>query len=282
MITPFNDEGDVDYMAVVKVIDHIISGGIDYIVVMGTTAETATLSDDERSKLVTKIIKTVKNRVPLVIGIGGNNTAKLVSEIKQTDLSEFKAILSVCPYYTLPSQEGIYQHYKNIALASSIPVILYNVPSRSGVSIDNETTVKLASDFSNIIGIKDATGDLESVVSLLEIVPKDFHVISGDDALALPVVMSGGSGVISVIGGGLPSQVSKMIRLGLQGKFDDALKYHNQMLEIVNLIFKEGNPSGIKVLSKHIGLCKNNLRLPLVPTTSALCESIKKIYTQIP
>ena len=281
MITPFNKEGEVDYDAVVKVVDHIISGGIDYIVVMGTTAETATLFEEERSKVVSLIVETTSNRVPLVLGIGGNNTASVVSKIKLTDLSSFKAILSVCPYYTKPSQEGIYQHYKNIANASSIPLILYNVPSRSGVSIENETTVRLANDFSNIIGTKDASGDLESVLELLGNVPDGFHVISGDDLLALPIVLAGGSGVISVIGGGLPTQVSQMIHLGLEDKIDQASEYHNQMLEMIDLIFKEGNPTGIKNLSEHIGLCESNVRLPLVAATDELSSSILSAYRQI-
>ena len=281
MITPFNKEGEVDYDAVVKVVDHIISGGIDYIVVMGTTAETATLFEEERSKVVSLIVETTNNRVPLVLGIGGNNTALVVSKIKLTDLSSFKAILSVCPYYTKPSQEGIYQHYKNIANASSIPLILYNVPSRSGVSIENETTVRLANDFSNIIGTKDASGDLESVLELLGTVPDGFHVISGDDLLALPIVLAGGSGVISVIGGGLPTQVSQMIHLGLEDKIDQASEYHNQMLEMIDLIFKEGNPTGIKNLSEHIGLCESNVRLPLVAATDELSSSILSAYRQI-
>ena len=281
MITPFNKEGEVDYDAVVKVVDHIISGDIDYIVVMGTTAETATLFEEERSKVVSLIVETTNNRVPLVLGIGGNNTASVVSKIKLTDLSSFKAILSVCPYYTKPSQEGIYQHYKNIANASSIPLILYNVPSRSGVSIENETTVRLANDFSNIIGTKDASGDLESVFELLGTVPDGFHVISGDDLLALPIVLAGGSGVISVIGGGLPTQVSQMIHLGLEDKIDQASEYHNQMLEMIDLIFKEGNPTGIKNLSEHIGLCESNVRLPLVAATKELSSSILSAYRQI-
>lgn len=281
MITPFNKEGEVDYDAVVKVVDHIISGGIDFIVVMGTTAETATLFEEERSKVVSLIVETTNNRVPLVLGIGGNNTASVVSKIKLTDLSSFKAILSVCPYYTKPSQEGIYQHYKNIANASSIPLILYNVPSRSGVSIENETTVRLANDFSNIIGTKDASGDLESVLELLGTVPDGFHVISGDDLLALPIVLAGGSGVISVIGGGLPTQVSQMIHLGLEDKIDQASEYHNQMLEMIDLIFKEGNPTGIKNLSEHIGLCESNVRLPLVAATDELSSSILSAYRQI-
>lgn len=276
MITPFDEEGRVDYPAVKGVVDHIISGGIDYIVLMGTTAETATLTSEERAKVVALIVEVVADRVPLVLGIGGNNTQVVVDTIKQTDLTAFKALMSVCPYYTRPSQEGIYQHFKHIATAAPIPVILYNVPARTGVSISNETTVRLATDCANIIAIKDATGDLESVIALLDLVPDGFHVISGDDALALPVVLSGGSGVISVIGGALPNQVSKMIRLALENRIDEATVYHNQLLEMIDLIFREGNPAGVKNLSKHLGLCTGNVRLPLVPASEPLSVAISE------
>jgi 4-hydroxy-tetrahydrodipicolinate synthase len=276
MITPFDEEGRVDYHAVKRVVDHIISGGIDYIVLMGTTAETATLTSEERAKVVALIVEVVADRVPLVLGIGGNNTQVVVDTIKQTDLTAFKTLMSVCPYYTRPSQEGIYQHFKHIATAAPIPVILYNVPARTGVSISNETTVRLATDCANIIAIKDATGDLESVIALLDLVPDGFHVISGDDALALPVVLSGGSGVISVIGGALPNQVSKMIRLALENRIDEATVYHNQLLEMIDLIFREGNPAGVKNLSKHLGLCTGNVRLPLVPASEPLSVAISE------
>jgi len=276
MITPFDEEGRVDYHAVKRVVDHIISGGIDYIVLMGTTAETATLTSEERTKVVALIVEVVADRVPLVLGIGGNNTQVVVDTIKQTDLTAFKALMSVCPYYTRPSQEGIYQHFKHIATATPIPVILYNVPARTGVSISNETTVRLATDCANIIAIKDATGDLESVITLLDLVPDGFHVISGDDALALPVVLSGGSGVISVIGGALPNQVSKMIRFALEDRIDEATVYHNQLLEMIDLIFREGNPAGVKNLSKHLGLCTGNVRLPLVPASEPLSVAISE------
>jgi 4-hydroxy-tetrahydrodipicolinate synthase len=276
MITPFDEEGRVDYHAVKRVVDHIISGGIDYIVLMGTTAETATLTSEERAKVVALIVEVVADRVHLVLGIGGNNTQVVVDTIKQTDLTAFKALMSVCPYYTRPSQEGIYQHFKHIATAAPIPVILYNVPARTGVSISNETTVRLATDCANIIAIKDATGDLESVIALLDLVPDGFHVISGDDALALPVVLSGGSGVISVIGGALPNQVSKMIRLALENRIDEATVYHNQLLEMIDLIFREGNPAGVKNLSKHLGLCTGNVRLPLVPASEPLSVAISE------
>ena len=276
MITPFDEEGRVDYPAVKGVVDHIISGGIDYIVLMGTTAETATLTSEERAKVVALIVEVVADRVPLILGIGGNNTQVVVDTIKQTDLTAFKALMSVCPYYTRPSQEGIYQHFKHIATATPISVILYNVPARTGVSISNETTVRLATDCANIIAIKDATGDLESVIALLDLVPDGFHVISGDDALALPVVLSGGSGVISVIGGALPNQVSKMIRFALEDRIDEATVYHNQLLEMIDLIFREGNPAGVKNLSKHLGLCTGNVRLPLVPASEPLSVAISE------
>lgn len=274
MITPFKEDGEVDFEAVADVFEHIVKGGIDYVVVMGTTAETATLSDQERDQVVETIIETNKNRIPLVLGIGGNNTAAVVSSIKNTNLTAFEAVLSVCPYYTRPSQEGIYQHFKHIAEASPKPIILYNVPPRTGVSISNETTVRLAKDFPNIIGTKDATGDLESVISLIDKAPKDFHVISGDDVLALAVVMSGGSGVISVIGGALPYQVSQMIRLALNGEVVAAKVYQSQMMNLMELIFKEGNPSGVKKLSEQLGLCSCKVRLPLIQASDKLSKSI--------
>ena len=274
MITPFKEDGEVDFEAVADVFEYIVKGGIDYVVVMGTTAETATLSDQERDQVVETIIETNKNRIPLVLGIGGNNTAAVVSSIKSTNLLPFEAVLSVCPYYTRPSQEGIYQHFKHIAEASPKPIILYNVPPRTGVSISNETTVRLAKDFPNIIGTKDATGDLESVISLIDKAPKDFHVISGDDVLALAVVMSGGSGVISVIGGALPHQVSQMIRLALNGEVVEAKVYQSQMMNLIELIFKEGNPSGVKKLSEQLGLCSCKVRLPLIQASDKLSQSI--------
>ena len=278
MITPFKEDGEVDLVAVIDVFEYIIKGGIDYVVLMGTTAETATLSDQERTQVVKTIIETNNNRVPLILGIGGNNTAAVVSSIKNTDLTEFEAVLSVCPYYTRPSQEGIYQHFKHIAEASPKPIILYNVPPRTGVSISNDTTIRLVKNFSNIIGIKDATGDLASVISLVKTVPKDFHVISGDDALALPIVLSGGSGVISVIGGALPNQVSQMIRLALEGEVDAAKVYQNQILNLIELIFEEGNPSGIKKLSEYLGLCSSTVRLPLIEASPKLSHSILEAH----
>lgn len=276
MITPLDKNGKIDYPAVGRIVEHIINGGVDYIVVMGTTAETATLSVEERSRVVTRIVETNSNRVPLVLGIGGNNTFSVVETIKQTDLSDFKAILSVCPYYTRPSQEGIYQHFKHIAEVSPIPVVLYNVPARTGVSIANNTTARLANDFPNIIGTKDASGDLESIIALMNEVPENFHVISGDDAMALQVVLAGGSGVISVIGGALPHQVSKMIRLALEGQIDEATHYHKQMLEMIELIFQEGNPTGVKKLSEYLGLCSSVVRLPLMPASDSLSTAIEK------
>jgi 4-hydroxy-tetrahydrodipicolinate synthase len=278
MITPFREDGEVDLEAVVNVFEYIIRGGIDYVVVMGTTAETATLSDQERKQVVETIIKTNNNRVPLVLGIGGNNTTAVVSSVKNTDLTAFEAVLSVCPYYSRPSQEGIYQHFKHIAEASPKPIILYNVPPRTGVSISNETTNRMAKNLSKIVGIKDATGNLESVISLINTAPQGLHVISGDDALALPVVLSGGSGVISVIGGALPNQVSQMIRLALEGKVDAATVYQNQMKSLIELIFEEGNPSGVKKLSEHLGLCSCSVRLPLIEASSKLSHSILEAH----
>ncbi len=281
MITPFDAKGEIDFDAIPKIVEHIIAGGINYLVIMGTTAETATLSSEEKKQVIDIIIEANSQRIPLVLGIGGNNTKAVVSEIKNTNLKPFEVILSVSPYYNRPTQEGIYQHFKQIALSSAKPILLYNVPPRTATAIENETTVRLANDFSNIIGTKEAPGDLESVQNLLKIIPNDFHVISGDDALAVPVILSGGSGVISVIGGALPSHVSKMTSLALNAQKDAALACHEGLASITSLIFKEGNPAGVKALSEQLGLCSNYVRLPLVPTTPNLYQSIGNAYKKL-
>lgn len=281
MITPFNAEGKVDFKAIPRIVEHIIAGQIDYLVIMGTTAETATLSLEEKKQIIDIVIEVNSKRIPLVLGIGGNNTRAVVSEVVNTDLQPFEAILSVCPYYIRPTQEGIYQHFKQIALSSPKPILLYNVPSRTAALIENETTVRLAKDFTNIIGTKDATGDLSSVQNLLKMIPTEFHVISGDDALATSIILSGGSGVISVIGGALPNYISKMTSLALDTKKEEALVYHNKLVDIINLIFEEGNPAGIKALLEQLGLCSNYVRLPLVSTTPKLYQNIDNAYKEL-
>lgn len=275
LITPFKDDKSIDFDALTKLINYQIDKGIDYIVVMGSTGEAATLSSEEKALIRHHFVKVVANRIPLVIGIGGNNTAQVVYEIQQTDLKGYDAILSVSPSYNKPSQEGIYQHYKAISEASPLPIILYNVPSRTGQNMQPTTVMRLAKDYSNIIGIKEAAGTMPQILELIHNKPKDFLVISGDDLLALPLTLAGGAGVISVIAQALPREFSTMIKLGLEGKSKEAFVIHYKVMDSINLIFKEGNPTGIKSLLHEIGFCGKDVRLPLVKATDLLQNKIK-------
>jgi len=275
VITPFKKDRSIDYTALTKIINRLLENGIDYLIVLGSTAEAATLSEVEKEKVRKHFIETVKGRVPLVVGIGGNDTAAVVSEIKTTNLSGFDAILSVSPSYNKPSQEGIYQHFKAIAKESPLPVIMYNVPGRTGKNMEPRIVVRLANDFKNLIGIKEAAGEMPQILELIRKKPKDFLIISGDDMLALPLVLAGGVGVISVIAQGLPKEFSSLIRLGLEGKPNEAFKIHYDIMESIDLIFKEGNPTGIKAMLFEQGYCENVLRLPLVAATESLQGEIK-------
>ena len=270
LVTPFKKDLSVDTHALEQIVEHCIKGGIDYLVVLGTTAETATLSFQEKELVKTTVINANAGRLPLVIGIGGNNTKALVEELQSSDLDDFTAILSVSPYYSKPTQEGIYQHFAAISKASPVPVILYNVPSRTGSNMLPQTTLRIAADCPNVIAIKEACGDMIQIDSLLKEKPAGFMVISGDDFTALPTVLSGGSGVISVLGQGLPNEFSNLIRLGLQGDSKSAYEIHHSILKGMHLIFEEGNPAGIKALFEHLDLCEAHVRLPLVKATTDL------------
>ncbi|MFT7351911.1 MAG: 4-hydroxy-tetrahydrodipicolinate synthase [Flavobacterium sp.] len=274
LVTPFKSDFTVDLDALKKVVNYQIANGIDYLVVLGTTAENATLSREEKELIIETVVKTTDGRLPLVLGVGGNNTAKLVEELKTRDFSAFTAILSVSPYYNKPTQNGIYAHFKEIALASPIPVLLYNVPGRTASNMLPETVLKLAKDFKNIIGIKEAAGDIVQAMNLLQHLPKEFLVISGDDMITLPMVLAGGSGVISVIGQGFPELFSKMVRLGLQHKVKEAYDIHYSLSDSINMIFEEGNPAGIKEIFKTFGLCDNYVRLPLVNVSDDLAKRL--------
>jgi 4-hydroxy-tetrahydrodipicolinate synthase len=247
-----------------------IDGGIEYLVVLGTTAENATLTQEEKELVIATVIEVNAGRLPLVLGVGGNNTSIVVEELRTRDLSEFVAILSVSPYYNKPSQEGIYQHFKAVAQASPIPVILYNVPGRTSSNMLPSTVIRLANDFENIVAIKEAAGDLVQAMQLLKNKPKDFLVISGDDMIALPVVLAGGAGVISVIGQGFPKEFSEMIRLGLNRKVDDAFKLQYLLADCIDMIFEQGNPAGIKEVFRILGITENVVRLPLVTVDESL------------
>jgi 4-hydroxy-tetrahydrodipicolinate synthase len=276
LVTPFNKDFSVDTEALVKIVNFCIDGGVEYLVVMGTTAENATLNSDEKTHVIKTVIKANQGRLPLVLGVGGNNTQELVTELKTKDLSDFEAILSVSPYYNKPTQEGIYQHYKAIATASPIPVILYNVPGRTSSNVLPNTVLRLAKDFKNIVAIKEAAGDMAQALQLLKNKPKDFMVISGDDMIALPIVLAGGSGVISVIGQGFPKEFSEMIRLGLNRKVDDAFQLQYQLMDSIDMIFEQGNPAGIKQVLASFGICENTVRLPLVCADDDLSNRISQ------
>ncbi len=280
IITPFKEDFTVDVEALSNLVEDQIANGIEYIVVLGTTGESATLSLKEKELVKETIIKANNGKLPLVLGIGGNNTAALVEELRSTNLDAYDAVLSVSPYYNKPSQEGIYQHYRALASASPKPIILYNVPGRTASNILPETVHRLASDFKNIIGIKEAAGDIVQAMKLISLVPKEFLVISGDDMITLPMVFAGGHGVISVIGQGLPQAFSDMVRLGLDGKVKEAYKLHYKIAPSIDMIFAEGNPVGIKSLLEAKQLCKPVVRLPLVKASDKLKKEIQAFVAQ--
>lgn len=274
LVTPFKEDKSVDFQALEKIVNYVIDGGVEYLVVLGTTGESVVLSKEEKRQVIDCITRVNNKRLPMVLGIGGNDTAAVVEEVKSTDLSDFDAILSVSPYYNKPSQEGIYQHFKAIAEACSKDIILYNVPGRTASNMAPETVARLARDFDNVIAVKEAAGDLVQAMKMIQLTPDDFFVISGDDMIALPMALAGGAGVISVIGEGLPKEFSEMIRLGLAGNAKDAYKLHYKVADSIDYIFEEGNPVGIKAMFNKLGLCGATVRLPLVKASSKLQEKI--------
>ena len=276
LVTPFNSNGTIDYDGLKKLIDYTIQGGVEYLVSLGTTGETATLDKGERKAIFDFTVDTVAGRVPLVAGIGGNSTRDVSETLKSFDPTGFDAILSVSPYYNKPAQEGIYAHYKAIAEASPLPIILYNVPGRTGSNMTAETTLRLAHDFKNIIGIKEASANFDQFNEIIKSKPKDFMFISGDDPVTLPLIAMGAVGVISVVGNALPKLFSQMVRLCLDGKFADAQILHYRMIEFTKLLFAEGNPAGIKAALKKLGICDDCVRLPLVSSSKTNYESIAK------
>ena len=275
LVTPFKKDFSVDVDALTRIVNYQIDNGIDYLVVLGTTAESATLSADEKQLVIDTIVEANNKRLPLVLGVGGNNTAEVVHELKTKDLSKFVAVLSVSPYYNKPTQEGIYQHFKAVAEASPIPVILYNVPGRTASNMSPATVLRLAKDFKNIVAIKEAAGDIVQAMKLIQGKPDGFLVISGDDMITLPMVLAGGAGVISVIGEGFPKEFSQMVRLGLDRKVDEAYKLHYLLADSIDMIFEQGNPAGIKEVFRVLGLSENTVRLPLVNVDSELAERLE-------
>ena len=281
LVTPFNKDFSVDVAALKKIVNYQIDNGISYLVVLGTTAENATLSQEEKELVIQTVIEANNDRLPLVLGVGGNNTFEVVEELKIRDFSKFTAILSVSPYYNKPTQEGIYQHFKAISEASPISIILYNVPGRTASNMLPATVIRLANDFKNIIAIKEAAGDIVQAMKIIEHKPNDFSVISGDDMIALPMVLAGGSGVISVIGQGFPKEFSNLIQFGLERKVDQAYELQYQLAESIDLIFEQGNPGGIKEVLKSLGLSSNVVRLPLVNVSEDLAKRLDTITKKI-
>ena len=274
LITPFKEDLSIDFDALVALVNFNIENGTDYLVINGTTAESATISSEEKTQIIALIVKTNAKRVPLVLGIGGNNTLEVVKDIKTTDLSNIDGILSVVPYYSKPTQEGFYQHFKAIAAATEKPIILYNVPGRTAKNMDATTTIRLANDFKNIVGVKEAGNNMQQYLELLKNKPSDFLIISGDDDLALGIILAGGAGVISVIGQAYPKEFSTMVNCGLENKNKEGYAIHFKMMAIVDYIFEENNPAGIKTVLQELGICRNEVRLPLVKASSGLHEKI--------
>ena len=277
LVTPFTIEGEVDYKALKRLVEYLIQNGADFLCILATTGETPCLSSDEKNQIKQLVIDVNRGRVPILIGCGGNNTRAVVEELKNTDWTGIDGILSVCPYYNKPSQEGLYQHFKAIAEASPLPVVLYNVPGRTGINMKSETTVRLANDCENIVAIKEASGSLEQVDEIIKNKPERFDVISGDDALTFSMVASGAAGSISVIGNALPREVSRMIRLEFKGEYEVARTIHHRFTELYSLLFVDGNPAGVKALLHEMGFIENVLRLPLVPTRITTLQKMTEI-----
>ena len=281
LVTPFKKDFSVDVEALKAIVNFQIDNGIDYLVVLGTTAESATLSKEEKELVIKTVVEANKGRLPLVLGVGGNNTQEVVAELQSRDFSDFTAVLSVSPYYNKPTQEGIYQHFKAVAEASPVPVILYNVPGRTASNMLPSTVIRLAQDFKNIVAIKEAAGDIVQAMKLIQNAPKGFLVISGDDMITLPMVLAGGAGVISVIGEGFPKQFSEMVHLGLNRKVDEAYQLHYLLADSIDMIFEQGNPAGIKEVFKTLGLAENTVRLPLVNVDENLANRLKDFTNKI-
>jgi len=281
LITPFQEDGSVDYKALTRLVDYLIQNGADFLCILGTTAETPTLTTDEKDKIKKLVIERVNGRIPILLGCGGNNTQAIVDSLKNDDFNGVDAILSVVPFYNKPSQEGIYQHYKAIATSTDLPIVLYNVPGRTGVNMTAETTLRIARDFDNMIAIKEASGNITQMDDIIKNKPANFDVISGDDGITFPLITLGAVGVISVIGNAFPREFSRMTRLALQGDYANALKIHHRFTELFSLLFVDGNPAGVKAMLNAMGFIENRLRLPLVPTRITTFEKMRTILQSL-
>ena len=281
LVTPFLSNFKIDFKSLKSIIENVINNGVDYIVLLGTTGESVSLNKSEKIELIDFVKNQINSRIPLVIGIGGNNTKKVIDEINSIDLSKIDGILSVSPYYNKPSQEGIYQHYKAISESTSLPIIIYNVPSRTGSNINSYTTLKLSRNFKNIVGIKEASGNIEQIMEILKDKPEDFLVISGDDSLTLSITQLGGSGAISVIAQAYPKEFSSMVKFSLENNYKSSIKLHNKLYNFYKPLFDEGNPSGIKALLSLLNFSKNILRLPLVPVSEKTYNKLRNLINSI-
>ena len=281
LVTPFQSDCSIDLNALNRLVEYQIKGGADFLCIMGTTAETPTLTAQEKRMLKRHLVERVAGRVPLLMGCGGNSTAAVVEDLLNEDWTGIDGILSVCPYYNKPSQEGLYQHYKAISQASRLPIVLYNVPGRTGVNMTAETTLRLARDFENIVAIKEASGNITQMDDIIKNKPQDFDVISGDDGITFPLITLGAVGVISVIGNALPHEFSRMVRLALKGEYSSALTIHHKFTELFKLLFVDGNPAGVKAMLSEMGMIENQLRLPLVPTRLTTIQEISTIVREL-
>jgi 4-hydroxy-tetrahydrodipicolinate synthase len=281
IVTPFKNDSSIDFAALGRVINHVITGGVNYIVAMGTTGESVTLSKEEKKAIISYVVEAIDNRVPLVAGIGGNNTQEIINLVRHSNLTGVDGILSVSPYYNKPSQKGLFQHFKAIATSSPLPVIIYNVPGRTCSNISSDTCLELAHECENIIAIKEASGDIIQIMRIIKSKPENFGVISGDDMMTLPIIAAGGIGVISVLANAFPAQTSEMVNLSLKSNFKSAREIQFRFLEMIELLFIDGNPSGVKAMLNIMNLCQNSLRLPLIPVSRTVYTRIQKAIEEV-
>jgi 4-hydroxy-tetrahydrodipicolinate synthase len=281
IITPFKNDSSIDFAAFGRIINHVINGGVNYIVAMGTTGEASTLTKDEKKAIISYVVETVDSRIPVVIGIGGNNTQEVINSIRYADLNGVDGILSVAPYYNKPNQRGLFQHFKAIATCSPIPVILYNVPGRTNCNISSETCLELAHECENIVAVKEASGDITQIMKIIKGKPENFSVISGDDMMTIPVIAAGGSGVISVLANAFPAQCSELVNHSIKNNYKSAREIQFRFIEMIELLFLEGNPAGVKAILNIMNICQNNLRLPLVPASRTLITRIQKAIEEV-
>ncbi len=281
LITPFKEDESVDYSALLRMVDYLTQNNVDFLCVLGTTAETPTLTEYEKQKIKETVVERVNGKIPILLGVGGNNTRGVVEALKKDNYNGVDAILSVVPYYNKPSQEGIYQHYKAISEATELPLVLYNVPGRTGTNMTAETTLRIANDFKNVIAVKEASGNITQMDDIIKNRPEGFNVISGDDGITYPLITMGAVGVISVIGNAFPREFGRMVRLALQGDYANALTIHHKFAELFKLLFVDGNPAGVKAMLNAMGMIKNKLRLPLVPTRITTFEAMRKILNEL-